>query len=62
MGGASLFGNTNMRTRKTELNIKLVETAIPEEVIQELAAALKIDTASAVDLIMFMHRELREHR
>jgi hypothetical protein len=33
-------------------------TDIPEQAIEELAESMKIDSATAVDLIMFMYREL----
>ncbi|HEX9324146.1 MAG TPA: hypothetical protein VF913_18810 [Xanthobacteraceae bacterium] len=37
----------------------LKPTSVPEEVIDELAASLKIDTAQALDLVMFLQNELR---
>ena len=38
---------------------RLKPTDVPEKAIAELAASLKIDEATALDLIMFMYEESR---
>jgi hypothetical protein len=48
------------RTNRRKATKHLKPTEIPEEVIDELALSLGVDTATAVDLILSMERKTRE--
>jgi hypothetical protein len=48
-----------MSAKTNRLSDRLSPTEIPEEVIRMLMESLKIDATDAVDLIVFMHDELR---
>jgi hypothetical protein len=37
----------------------LKPTGIPEDVIEQLVESLKIDTATAVDFVVFLYRETK---
>ena len=51
---------TKGRIAVTKKPDHLKPTDIPEEVIEQLAESLKIDTATVVDFIMFLYRETKD--